>query len=109
MDSLADEGMSITYNRALEICRIISNQVCVEYQERGFACPSQLQDHVFTTTAIESLDCKLTSEAAQILFHGTTISIFQHSAVPISSAPFPLNTTKADRYTKLSLPESFTG
>ena len=41
------------------------------------------------------------------MFHGTTISIIQHFVVPISSPPFRLNTTKADRCTKLSLPEFF--
>ena len=108
VDSLADEGMSITYNRVLEIRRIFSNQVCVEYQERGTVCSSQLQDHVFTTAIIDNLDHNLISATAQNSFHGTAISIFQHYAVPISFPPFQLNTTKADRCTKLSLPEFFT-
>ena len=105
MDSLADEGM--TYNLVSENHQIISNQICVEYQERGIVCSFQLQSHVFTNAAIENLDHNLTSATAQSSFHGTTISICQHSAVPISSLPFWLNTTKADRCTKVSLPESF--
>ena len=108
VDSLADEGMSITYNRVLEILRIISNHVYVEYLERGIICPSQLQEHVFTTAATDNLDHNLTSATAQSSFHGTTISMLQYSAVPISFPPFRLNTTKAHRCTKLLLPESFT-
>ena len=92
----------------MEICRVISNQECVEYRERGIVCPSQLQGHVFTIPAFDNLDHNLTSATAQILSYGPTISIFQHSTVPISSQPFPLNTTKRDRRTKLSLPESLT-
>ena len=94
VDSLADEGMSLTYNQVFEICRIVLNQVCVEYQERAWP---QLQDHVFSTAAIDNLDQNLTYAIVQSLFHGTLISIFQHSAVPIFSPPFWLNTTKADK------------
>ena len=73
MDSLADEGM--TYNLVSENHQIISNQICIEYQERGIVCPFQLQSHVFTNAAIENLDHNLTSATAQNSFHGTTISI----------------------------------
>ena len=100
--------MSITYKWVLEIRQIISNNVCVEYQEKETVYPSQLQDHLFTIVAIDNIDHNLTSATAQSLFHGTTISIFQDCAVPISSPPFRLNTTKAYWCTKLSLPESFT-
>ena len=86
--SLAVEGMSITYNRVLEILQIISNQVCVKYKKRGIVCPSQLQYHVFITAAIDNVDRNLIFARAQSSFHGITISILQHSAIPISSPPF---------------------
>ena len=41
VDSLADEEMRIIFKQVLEIRRIISNQVLLEFQERGFVCPSQ--------------------------------------------------------------------
>ena len=73
MDSLADEEMSITYKWVLEIRQIISNNVCVEYQEKETVYPSQLQDHLFTIVAIDNIDHNLTSATDQSLFHGTTI------------------------------------
>ena len=91
----------------MKIRRIISNQVWVEYQDRGIVCPSKLQDHVFTTATINNLDHNLTYATAQSSLHGTIISIFQHAAVLTSSPPFQLNINIADRCTKLLLPESF--
>ena len=41
VDSLADEEMRIIFKQVLEIRRIISNQVLLEFQKRGFVCPSQ--------------------------------------------------------------------
>ena len=108
VDSLAKKGLSINYDRVLELSRIISNQVCSDYQEKGFVSPKNLKDNIFTTAAIDNLDHNLTSVTAQKSFHGTTVSIFQHPSIPILPVLFRLETKNADRCSMLSLPESFT-
>ena len=107
VDSKASERLSITNNRVVIIRRSMC-QVSAEYHESWIVCPSQLQDHVFTTAVIDHLDHYLASTTAQSSFYGATISILQHASVPISSPLFWLNTTKTDRCTKLWLLESFT-
>ena len=108
VDILASKGLSINYERVLEIKRAISNQVCSKYQESGMVCPSQLKDNIFTTAAIDNLDHNLTSATSQGSFHGTTISIFQHPSDPLPNPLFLLETSNTKRSTRLSLPESFT-
>ena len=67
VDNLASKGLSINYERILDIRRAISNQVCDEYQEVGVVYPSQLQDNTFTTAAIDNLDHNLTSSTAPFM------------------------------------------
>lgn len=93
VDSLADEGMRITYKQVLEIRHIISNKVCAEFQERGI-------DHVVSNHVFIS---HLQHPKARFM-----AQLSPRSAVPISPPLFGLNATKADRWTKLSIPESFT-
>ena len=78
IERLVAEGLSISYERVLDICQLISNQICKEYNFNNLVCPSSLQQGTFTTAAVDNLDHNPSSTTAQSSFHGTTISIFQH-------------------------------
>ena len=55
----------ISCDKVLEIQQMIPDQVCVEYQQSGIACPCQLQGNIFPTTVINNLDYNLLTAKAQ--------------------------------------------
>ena len=48
------------------------------WKERKLVQPASMKDGVFTTAAIDNIDHNVTATSAQQLFHGTSISLFQH-------------------------------
>lgn len=73
-------GISVSYERVLEVEDWLTNAVCERYQEEGMVCPVQLIDGVFTAGALDNLDHNPTSQTAEGSFHGTSISVFQFPA-----------------------------
>jgi len=74
---LHDLGISVSYERVLEVEDWLTNAVCERYQEEGLVCPVQVLDGVFTAGALDNLDHNPTSQTAEGSFHGTSISVFQ--------------------------------
>ena len=84
-------------------------QKCAEYRNLGFVYPSGLQEGFLTTAAIDNIDKHFTSVVmSSNSFHGTTISIFQHTDAntPFQEQSFKLDFTR--NTTSFSLPESYT-
>lgn len=63
INRLASEGICITYDRVKSIQKNICNQICLDYQKLGIVCPSSLNNHVFTTGAMDNLDHNPTSSS----------------------------------------------
>jgi len=78
IDKLNHLGLSISYNRVLEISTQLGNHVCDRYEETGVVCPPNLNTGLFTTAAVDNIDHNPSSTTAQGSFHGTGISLFQH-------------------------------
>ena len=78
MDDLFELGLSISYDRVMDISTILSNNLCRIFEMEKSVCPPKLKAKLFTTAAIDNLDHNPTSTTAQDSFHGTGISIFQH-------------------------------
>ena len=106
VDFFAKRGLSIT--RLDEIEDQIAMQKCAEYRNLGFVCPSGLQEGFLTTAAIDNIDKNFTSVMSSNSFHGSTISIFQHTDAntPFQEQSFKLDFTR--NTTSFSLPESYT-
>ena len=51
------------------------------------ACPPKLQTGLFTSAAIDSIDHNQSSATATTSFHGTSITIFQHTDHPVQNVP----------------------
>ena len=106
MTFFAKEQLSIAHTRVDEI----EDQVtCIpEYQNPGFVWPSSLQEGFFTTTAIDNIDKIFSSVASSNSFHGTTISVFQHSGrdTPFQSYLFQLDLNEKPD-SAYGLPESY--
>ena len=74
---LHELGISVSYERVLEVEDWLTNAVCERYQEEILVCPVQVLDGVFTAGALDNLDHNPTSQTAEGSFHGTSISVFQ--------------------------------
>jgi hypothetical protein len=79
IEELSEIGLSVPYQRILDIQTQITKQLCKYYQDQQVVCPPRLQEGKFTVAAIDNLDHNATSSTASNSFHGTGISIFQHT------------------------------
>ena len=78
IDTMFDLGLSISYDRVLEISTAMGNCVCEQYHCDAVVCPPNLLQGLFTTAAIDNTDHNTSSTTATGSFHGTGISLFQH-------------------------------
>ena len=77
LNSLHRLGISISYNRVIELENSLAGTMCARFEEEGVVCPSHLRKNLFTVGALDNIDHNLSSTTAQGSFHGTGISIFQ--------------------------------
>ena len=78
VEKLAQLGISITYDRVLQISADMGNSVCQLYRLEQVVCPPNLKQNLFTTSAVDNIDVNASSTTAKDSFHGTGISLFQH-------------------------------
>ena len=79
IDKMYDLGLSISYDRVLTISKNLGNEVCARYEADHVVCPTNLRCGLFTTSAVDNIDHNPSSTTAQGSFHGTGISVFQHT------------------------------
>lgn len=77
IDMLHVNGLSISYDRVLEISAQLGEAVVAQYVEDGVVCPPVLRKQLFTTAAVDNIDHNQSATTAQTSFHGTSLSIFQ--------------------------------
>ena len=78
VDNLYELGLSISYDRVLEISTEVGNKICHYYMMEKAICPPKLKHGLFTTVAVDNIDHNSSSTTAHDSFHGTGISLFQH-------------------------------
>lgn len=71
-------GMSISYQRVLNISDDILASLQQHYDDEGLMCPIGLQKNTYTVGAVDNIDHNPTSATSRRSFHGTGISIFQN-------------------------------
>ena len=70
-------GISLSYERILEMEKDILNASCTQYYRDGVVCPSQLRLGLPTIGTIDNIDINPKSNTSKESFHGTIISLFQ--------------------------------
>jgi len=78
IDTLFERGLSVSYDRVLQLSTDIANAVIDQYEDEGVVCPTILKEGLFTTENLDNLDHNPTSTSAQSAFHGTVLSMTQH-------------------------------
>lgn len=78
VDTLYELGMSISYDRVMNISTELGNKICTYYHKKNAVCPPELKVGLFTKTAVDNIDHNPSSTSAHDAFHGTAVSLFQH-------------------------------
>ena len=79
VEMLHDHGLSIPYDRVLDISALLGDAAVARYVEEGVVCPPKLRKGLFSTYAMDNIDHNPSSTTVTTSFHGTSISIFQHT------------------------------
>lgn len=108
VDMLHEHGLSISYDRVLEISAQLGDAAVRRYNEEGVVCPSDLRKDLFTTAAMDNIDHNPTATTATSSFHGTSISVFQHPTTDNQGIPRERNTIDKRVKKVPELPDSYT-
>lgn len=110
IDMLHENGISISYDRVLEISAHLGESVVTQYVSDGVVCPPTLKKKLFTTAAVDNIDHNPTATTAKTSFHGTSVSLFQHPDMEYAGEERQMLKvdSKMKRKTVPELPESFT-
>ena len=109
VDTFFQLGLSISYDRVLNISTTMATEATEQYQKDGVVCPLILRKHLFTTAAIDNIDHNPTSTTAGQSFHGTGISLFQNRTSESDGTKRerqPARNTESSQ--KYSLPDYYT-
>jgi len=73
VDKCHNLGLSISYDRVLQITNKIANSVCDQYRKDDLVCPPSLRKGLFTVAAADNIDHNLSSSTANASFHGICV------------------------------------
>lgn len=77
MQQMHSLGLSVSYNRVMELENSLALGVSQRYMTDGLVCPASLRREIYTVGALDNLDHNPRSNTSKGSFHGTGISIFQ--------------------------------
>ena len=110
-------GISISYDRLLDVTRDMAMRSLSQYKRDGVFLPKNLLKNIFTIFAKDNIDNSRSSTASKH-YHGTSLSIFQFPTLEIPGelieqiSPFPAsdsdNLSSTSKKIETTLPESFT-
>ena len=100
-------GISISYDRVLDLEDRIATSVCEQYEEDGVVSPACLKKGLFTVGAIDNLDYNPSSTTSQSSFHGTGISLFQFPTKDNPGIDRPPTALPQSTGRKYNLPDSY--
>ena len=107
VQQLYQMGISISYDRVIELEDLIATSVCKRFEEDGVVSPACLWKGLFTVGALDNLDHNLCSTTVVTSFHGTGISLFQSPTKTThgeSGQPIRMQPSGSQKH---SLPDSY--
>lgn len=79
IDAMSKMRLSLSYDRVMSISTDAANSVCSHFEKDSVVCPPKLRKDLFTTGALDNIDHNPRATTAKDSFHGTAISLVQHS------------------------------
>jgi hypothetical protein len=77
IQTLNDIGLSISYDRVMQLEDQITSSVCERFEKDDVVVPALLKKNCFTVAALDNIDHNPSSTTSIGSFHGTGISLFQ--------------------------------
>ena len=77
IDNMFDKGLSVSYDRVLQLSTYEAHRTIEMHENEDCVCQSTLRDNLFTTRNLDNHNPSSTSSRDS--FHGTAISITQHT------------------------------
>ena len=77
IQQLHELGISISYDRVIQLEEWIAEATCERFDKDGVASPVCLRKGLFTVGALDNLDHNPSSTTSKSSFHGTGISLLQ--------------------------------
>ena len=77
VEKLEKLGLSVSYNRVVQVDKMLAHNVCEKFKSDGVVCPAALRRGLYTVRDIDNIDHNPTSTSADGSLHGTAISIMQ--------------------------------
>jgi len=71
-------SICVSYDHFLRLTSDISSALSEQFNNDGVVSPPKLRSSLFTTAAVDNIDCNPSSTTLKDSFHGTGISIIQH-------------------------------
>ncbi len=81
VDRLFHLDLSVSYDCILRLTAQMRSNICEQFSREQVVCPPKLHGNVFTTAAVDNIDHNPSSTTSKESFHGTGISLFQHSTL----------------------------
>ena len=78
IEKFHDLGISISYQRVMDLSVEMGNKVLNHYEEQNLVCPPLLKLNLFTASALDNIDHNPSFTTSGDSFHGTEISLFRH-------------------------------
>ena len=78
VDKFYRMGLSISYDRVMQISADLGISICAQFEEEGVVCPSKLKKSLFTTANVDNIDHNPSARTAKDSSHGTDVSLTRH-------------------------------
>ena len=78
VDELFKNGLSVSYDRIMQLSTDLGNDAILSFEKEGVVCPTSLRRGLFTTGNLDNIDHDPSSTSARTSFHGTAMSLTQH-------------------------------
>ena len=105
IEKLNNLGLSISYERVLNIGSHIAASLCEQFEKDDAVIPCNLLGNTFTLYAVDNIDFNPSSTTAMTSFHGTSISYLQQPDENSVQRPF---FELSNQGYWIKLPESYT-
>ena len=73
-----EHGISVSYNRVMEVKQDIARAVCARHTQDGVVVPTNSRFKVFTTHDVDNIDSKAQGNFSMDEFHGYVLSVTNH-------------------------------
>ena len=106
IERLHDYGLSVSYQRILNLEKGLLRAMCTQYHNNGVVCPTQLRLGIPVQCTMDNLDINPKSNTSKGSFHGTILSVLQTPTGPNMGTVRPFRAIRNDdKYNEL--PESY--